>query len=562
MVAHDFGPLPMAATNPVLHSNPPNRRRRVRHRIQTPAYASFTAESKSAMLDLHEIVNVSEDGVAIQCSTPLEVNRTVELCLDLAECDDHIYTSAQVVWSDPSGRAGLLFSELPPVSLFRLREWLFLNAMTGAAANESALAASTASLQVPTQPNYTDTLAAVTAVQRQVESLGADLPAALQLIAERARNLIRASGAAIALAADQPDVMDCRASSGDVAPPIGVRLQVGSGFSGECVKSGMLLRCDDSETDSRVDRESCRALGVRSILAAPVRVGDKSVGILEAFAPQPNAFTENDSRVLHRLADTVVAAFNRSAVAENLPQLRPQPEEPRFTPPGGVLFASTPEEEKKAKQEGEEKPSHGISLPRSHLIILLCAAATIALALGYRLAPWIQADVAPWLQSKIHARGNSQMQTVLASSRAPKLPSVETASFDQLRQMADNGDPAAQNALGLRYFQGDPKNQVPQDERQAFRWFTAAAEGGNLAAQSKLGFLYWSGRGVPKDVNKAYFWTVLARARGDEGSKDLAAVLASGMTRAQTSSIEQEAEVWLQQHQLASSKPPAGLALK
>ena len=434
--------------------------------------------------------------------------------------------------------------------------------MTGAAANESALAASTASLQVPTQPNFTDTLAAVTAVQRQVESLGADLPAALQLIAERARNLIRASGAAIALAADQPDVMDCRASSGDVAPPIGVRLQVGSGFSGECVKSGTLLRCDDSETDSRVDRESCRALGVRSILAAPVRVGDKSVGILEAFAPQPNAFTENDSRVLQRLADTVVAAFNRSAVAENLPQLRAQPEEPRFTPPGGVLFASTPEEEKKAKEEGEEKPSHGISLPRSHLIILLCAAATIALALGYRLAPWIQSDVAPWLQSKIHARGNSQMQTVLASSRAPKLPSVETASFDQLRQMADNGDPAAQNALGLRYFQGDPKNQVPQDERQAFRWFTAAAEGGNLAAQSKLGFLYWSGRGVPKDVNKAYFWTVLARARGDEGSKDLAAVLASGMTRAQTSSIEQEAEVWLQQHQLASSKPPAGLALK
>ncbi|MFZ0805848.1 MAG: GAF domain-containing protein [Candidatus Sulfotelmatobacter sp.] len=552
----------MAATNSVLQSNSPNRRRRVRHRIQTPAYASFTAESTSAMLDLHEIVNVSEDGVAIQCSNPLEVNRQVELCLDLAECDDHIYTSAQVVWSDPSGRAGLLFSELPPVSLFRLREWLFLNAMTGAAANESALASSTASLQVPTQPNYTDTLAAVTAVQRQVESLSHDLPAALQLIAERARNLIRASGAAIALAANEPDVMDCRASSGDVAPPIGVRLQVGSGFSGECVKSGMLLRCDDSEKDSRVDRESCRALGVRSILAAPVRLGDKSVGILEAFAPQANAFTENDSRVLQRLADTVVAAVNRSAVAENLPPLRPQPQEPRFTPPGGVLFASTPEEEKKAKQQAEEKPSHGITLPRSHLIILLCAAATIALALGYRLAPWIQSDVAPWLQSKIHAREHTQMQTVLASSQAPKLPSVETASFDQLEQMADNGDPAAQNAIGLRYFQGDAKNQVPQDERQAFRWFTAAAEGGNLAAQSKLGFLYWSGRGVPKDVNKAYFWTVLARARGDEGSKDLAAVLASRMTRSQTASIEQQAEVWLQRHQLASSKPPAGLALK
>jgi hypothetical protein len=76
-----------------------------------------------------------------------------------------------------------------------------------------------------------------------------------------------------------------------------------------------------------------------------------------------------------------------------------------------------------------------------------------------------------------------------------------------------------------------------------------------LAAQSKLGFLYWSGRGVPKDFNKAYFWTVLARARGDEGSRDLAAVLASGMTRAQAATIEEQAGSWLQQ---STAKPAPG----
>jgi TPR repeat protein len=555
----------MAASIPVPQSNSPNRRRRVRHRIQTPAYASFTAESRSAMLDLHEIVNISEDGVAIQCSSPLDADRHLDLCLDLAECAEHIYTSARVVWTDASGRAGLLFSELSPVSLFRLREWLFLNAMTGAAANEPALARTSAALHVATVPSYTDTLAAVTAVHRQVEALGADLPAVLQLIAARAQTLVHASGAAIALAASEPDFMECRASSGEIAPPPGARLQVGSGFSGECVKTGRLLRCDDAELDARVDRESCRALGVRSILAAPVRVGEKSVGILEVFATQPHAFTDSDGQVLQRLADAVVASVNRAAVAEDLPPLSPSTDEPRFTPAGGLLFASTPEEEQQAKADQadeEAKQASGIRLPLSHLIILVCAAATIALALGYRLAPWIQKDVAPWAQNKLHDRGHSQLQTVLASSQPPKLPSVETANFDQLKQMADNGDPGAENALGLRYFQGDPKDQIQQDERQAFGWFSAAAEGGNLAAQSKLGFLYWSGRGVPKDVNKAYFWTVLARARGDEGSKDLAAVLASGMTRAQTAAIEQQAEVWLQQHQLASSKPPAGLALK
>ena len=71
-----------ASTLPTVVSN---RRRRVRHKIQTPAYVSFTAESKGLMLDLHEIVDISEDGVAIQCHAPLEVEKRVNLCLDLAD---------------------------------------------------------------------------------------------------------------------------------------------------------------------------------------------------------------------------------------------------------------------------------------------------------------------------------------------------------------------------------------------------------------------------------------------------------------------------------------------
>ena len=89
-----------------------NRRRRVRHKIQTPAYVSFTAESKGLMLDLHEIVDISEDGVAIQCHAPLEVEKRVNLCLDLADCSEHIYTTGQVIWANDSGRAGLRFAEL------------------------------------------------------------------------------------------------------------------------------------------------------------------------------------------------------------------------------------------------------------------------------------------------------------------------------------------------------------------------------------------------------------------------------------------------------------------
>jgi len=554
----------MAVMTSALRPASPNRRRRVRHKIQTPAYATFTAEPKTEMLDLHEIVDISEDGVAIQCHSPLELDRRVNLCLDLADCPEHIYTTGQVVWSNNSGRAGLHFSELSSESISRLREWLFVNVMAGVA-NSEAYSDATFDTQfdrahVPPRPNYTDTLAAVTAVQRQVEALGSDLAGALQLVAERVQTMVRASGAAIALAGAHPDFMVCRASSGPDAPPVGAPLQVGSGFSGECVKSSTPLRCDDTELDVRVDRENCRALGIRSILAVPVRVGNRSIGILEVFSSQPDTFSESDSGVLRRLADSVLAAVNRAARAEDLPPLRAQAPAPRFAPtPGSVLFASA-DEETKAEGEGsegsEEKDSGGISLPRSLLILLVCCAATIFGVLGYLLAPLIQ--------SKLQQRDHSPIQTVLASSQSPASenpllanPPLETASFDQLWQMAEKGDPAAENALGLRYHEGDEKNRIGRDEKEAFRWFLSAADHGSLAAQATLGTLYWGGRGVSKDVNQAYFWTVLARARGDKDSRDLAAILSSGMTRSQAAAIEQQANQWLQQH-MPNWKPAAG----
>jgi len=551
----------MSAMTSALQSAIPNRRRRVRHKVQTPAYATFTAESKASKLDLHEIIDISEDGVAIQCHSPLEVQKRVDLCLDLADCSENIYTTGQVIWSNASGRAGLHFSELSAESLSRLREWLFVNVMAGVANGEADLATPLMNAPaVPARPNYTDTLAALTAVQRQVEALGSNLTAALQLIAERSQTLLRASGSAIALADSDPDFMDCAASAGLDAPPVGTRLQMGSGFSGECVKRGKLLRCDDIELDSRVDRELCRALGIHSILAAPVRISEKSIGIIEVFSPHSNQFSDSDNAALQRLADIVVAAVNRSPRAE---ELAPVPAAPAvdFAPtPGSVLFASpaaVKEDGEKTFEDSVSKLVGGINLPRSYLILLVSAAASIAIILGYRSAPLIQ--------SQLKNREQTQMQTVLASSRAPGSesvsgslapPAIEAVSFEQLLKMAEKGDPAAENALGLRYFQGDAKNKITRDEKQAFRWFRRAADHGSLSAQAKLGALYWGGRGVPKDLNQAYFWTLLARARGDKQSKDLAAILASGLTAGQASAIQQQADAWLQQH-MPNWKPPA-----
>jgi TPR repeat protein len=550
------GTFPMATTTSALQSPVSNRRRRVRHKVQTPAYATFT-ESSTSMLDLHEIVDISEDGMAIQSHSALDPDRRISLCLDLAECKQPIYTTGQVVWWNDTGRAGIRFSELPADSLARLREWLFVNVMAGVANGEVDFSAPFASRNEPApRPSYSDTLAAVTVVQRQVEALGNDLAAALQLIAERAQALVRSTGAAIALAETDPDFMVCRASSGPDAPPIGARLHIGSGFSGQCARGGIVLRCDDSETDTRVDAESCRAIGIRSILAAPIRAGEKSIGLMEAFSAQPNAFSEADEKVLQRLSETVLDAANRAARAENLPPLGSAPAE-RFAPPqGSVLFASVARDSDSQEPATNEKSMASIRLPRSYLILLTCALATIALALGFLSAPLIQSEGLPWIKAKLHP--HTQMQTVLASTETQKpdilsVPAVEIASLDELRQMAERGDAAAENSLGLRYAQGDG---VKLDEKEAVRWFLRAAQHGNVAAQSKLGSIYYSGRGVPKDLTQAYFWMVVARLSGDEASKTLSPGVRYELTREQITAIELQADQWLRQQRQRAK--PAG----
>jgi len=515
------------------------------------------------MLDLHEIVDISEDGVAIQCHSPLEVEKRVNLKLDLADCPEHIQTSGLVIWSSETGRTGLRFSDLSPESLARLREWLFVNVMAGVANGETEIPLSSPET-APPRANYTDTLAAVTAVQRQVESLGPNRERALQLISERAQTFLRASGAAIALAEDDPGFMICKASAGNDAPPVGARLQVGSGFSGECVKGGKLLRCDDAETDARVDYDTCRALGIRSILAVPIRRDEKSVALIETFASQPNAFTEGDGRVLQRLADVILSAMNN---AQRKDDASFGSGTTGFTAPAGsVLFAAADEknsEDQKTKNErssSEEKGNGDLSLPRSHLIILALAAATIFLVLGVLSAPTIQSDLMPWLSQKLHSRRGTQLPTVLASSQPPKsdllsTPGLEPASFEELRQKADKGDAAAQNAVGLRYATGEG---VKLNESEAVRWFIKSAEQGYVPAQSKLGSIYFSGRGVAQDSTRAYFWMAVARFSGDEAAKTLSPFVRARLTRAQVTAIELEADRWLQQHRPSNEKPAAG----
>jgi N-acetylmuramoyl-L-alanine amidase/putative methionine-R-sulfoxide reductase with GAF domain len=148
----------------------------------------------------------------------------------------------------------------------------------------------------------------------------------LQLVAARALAITGADGVAIALAKDRAIV--CRACAGKIAPDAGVRLDPSAGFSGACLSSGEIVRCDDSETDPRVNAHACRTLGARSMIAVPLSAKRRVIGLLEAFSAEPNGFNDSDVRSLNLLGELILAAIRPEEehhLAEMAREILPNP---------------------------------------------------------------------------------------------------------------------------------------------------------------------------------------------------------------------------------------------
>jgi len=159
----------------------------------------------------------------------------------------------------------------------------------------------------------------VTALELPLSPAQLDLEPAISVIAERAQSLTGASGSAIGLQWGQEVV--CSARAGRTAPDLGVRLQTDSGLSGECLRNGQILRCDDTEDHPNVERSVARRLGVRSILVAPLQHFRKTLGIFEVLSTETFAFDDLAVANLQMLAGFMVAAIARAA---GVPAMRKQ----------------------------------------------------------------------------------------------------------------------------------------------------------------------------------------------------------------------------------------------
>ncbi|HEX9112374.1 MAG TPA: N-acetylmuramoyl-L-alanine amidase, partial [Terriglobales bacterium] len=173
----------------------------------------------------------------------------------------------------------------------------------------------------------------------------------LQLICDRALTLTGADGVMIALA-DGSDFL-CRAAAGPVLVERGARLTRESVFLAECLDSGLALRCDDSDTDARVEFDLTKQLGAFASVLVPLRGRHARLGVMQAFSKTPFAFSDGDIRNLDLFAELVLSALKPedqdrrinwlSDVASEVLCTKPAPQIPVATAPQVVELPAVKE---------------------------------------------------------------------------------------------------------------------------------------------------------------------------------------------------------------------------
>jgi diguanylate cyclase (GGDEF)-like protein len=153
-------------------------------------------------------------------------------------------------------------------------------------------------------------------VQRRITEGGHEPDRVMQIVAETTLGLVGASGSIVELA--EGDELVYRAAAGSAAEAVGTRLKVATSLSGRSMRLEQPLRCDDSETDDRVDRDACRAVGLRSMVVVPLIYGARCHGVLKVISERPNVFTDATVDTLATMASFISASLrNAEAYADH-----------------------------------------------------------------------------------------------------------------------------------------------------------------------------------------------------------------------------------------------------
>jgi TonB family protein len=296
------------------------------------------------------MLDISETGARVQAMGSVEPGRNVQIAFHVPALSKRIEGIGSIKWSDEDGRVGVRFESLTNASTEELRHWI----------NSLPQAAEVTTRDVeppPPELNFSDY---VTEIPTELQSNASDADSVLQFLVEKVVERTHANGSAIAIGT--PDNMVCRASAG-VAPEVGTTISSESALSSECLRTGRIVKCDDTESDPRVNPEISRQLNLRSLLIVPVKTGGQVHGLLEVFSPVANSFDAQHVTLLEELAHYASEVLFPSESASTSTEAVVLEEAPSLSLESIASLASSSEEfleepviEKKSSEERPFEP--------------------------------------------------------------------------------------------------------------------------------------------------------------------------------------------------------------
>src|SRR6266566_1206967 len=159
--------------------------------------------------------------------------------------------------------------------------------------------------------DYIQSLSAIVAVQRAIATDEVDVDGAMAMIADHARNVANASGAAVGLL--EGDNLVYRAGSGGAASYIGRYVKAALSVARA---SGEILRVENTQTDGRIEAAICRQFGAKALLIVAICRGRAVAGAIEIFFGDAHAFQDREVRMYQLMAGLVAEAISHAAQLE------------------------------------------------------------------------------------------------------------------------------------------------------------------------------------------------------------------------------------------------------
>jgi two-component system, NtrC family, sensor histidine kinase HydH len=151
-----------------------------------------------------------------------------------------------------------------------------------------------------------------------------DLKKVLRVIMEAAVGMLQVEAGSVLLVDEQTGELEFMAAVGAGSDQLpGLRLPAGAGIAGRALREGRSLLIDDTQRDFYFYENVDRTTGVHTqrLIATPLRVKDRLIGVMEVINKRRGAFTAADVRMLDQLAPTAATAIDNARLYARETQL-------------------------------------------------------------------------------------------------------------------------------------------------------------------------------------------------------------------------------------------------